>query len=328
MAVNDQTKQDTAAAKAKQNGGDGGTSASTMDQREAAAGLNLAGNDTMSGRQGGISIPTMDQRESAAGLTGTSAGREDSFYNYQSRQANPWQSVDSEAFAPMSPTEFKDDSNIAQTGFISGQYEDNQDFGPGGSFAITINGTTTTDENGNTVQTSPFTIDCNAGTGTYPANGTGTTPHVVNFPSPTGISATPSSSGVTSWRVYAKVGATITSNGIDVNANGTIQIVEVADATDLVGSNTKYKATSSTTYDFYFLIGSVDAKRQSLGGKYNVKVTQIQNGNYSYGNVESTTATAGGATVSTKDGLRKFTICINGEPFTADIDVSNIVKVT
>jgi hypothetical protein len=82
---------------------------STMDQREAAAGLNLAGNDTMSGRRGGTSIPTMDQRESAAGLTGTIAEREDSFYKYQPRSANPWQSADSEAFAPMSPMEFKDD---------------------------------------------------------------------------------------------------------------------------------------------------------------------------------------------------------------------------
>ena len=58
---------------------------STMDQREAAAGLNLEGNDTMSGRRGGISIPTMDQREAASGLTGTTSGREDSFYQFSQR---------------------------------------------------------------------------------------------------------------------------------------------------------------------------------------------------------------------------------------------------
>jgi hypothetical protein len=105
---NNQAAKDTARAKSRQNGGDGGTSA-RMSQREDAAGLSLAGNDTMSGRLGGISIPTMDQRESAAGLTWTSAGQEDSFYKYQPRPANPWQSADSEAFAPMSPMEFKDD---------------------------------------------------------------------------------------------------------------------------------------------------------------------------------------------------------------------------
>lgn len=41
----------------------------TMSEREAAAGLNLAGNDPMSGRSGGIQIPTIDEREAAAGLT-------------------------------------------------------------------------------------------------------------------------------------------------------------------------------------------------------------------------------------------------------------------
>ena len=42
---------DSARAKSKQNGGDGGT-AGRMSQREAASGLYLAGNDTMSGRVG------------------------------------------------------------------------------------------------------------------------------------------------------------------------------------------------------------------------------------------------------------------------------------
>lgn len=38
----------------------------TIDEREAAAGLNLAGNNTMSGR--GLRNPTIDEREAAAGL--------------------------------------------------------------------------------------------------------------------------------------------------------------------------------------------------------------------------------------------------------------------
>jgi hypothetical protein len=62
-------------------GGDGGTS-ERMSQREAAAGLNLAGNDPMSGRGG--STPTMAEREEAAGLNldgnNTMSGRIDPFY--------------------------------------------------------------------------------------------------------------------------------------------------------------------------------------------------------------------------------------------------------
>jgi len=46
----------------------------SIDQREAAAGLNLAGNDPMSGR--GQDDPTMDEREAAAGLRGTTTGRD------------------------------------------------------------------------------------------------------------------------------------------------------------------------------------------------------------------------------------------------------------
>ena len=56
---------DSARAKSRQNGGDGGT-AERMSQREAAAGLNLAGNNPTSGR--GLPAPTMDQREAASGL--------------------------------------------------------------------------------------------------------------------------------------------------------------------------------------------------------------------------------------------------------------------
>jgi len=47
-------------------GSRGGSLGPTMSEREAAAGLNLAGNNTMSGR--GEPIPTMSEREAAAGL--------------------------------------------------------------------------------------------------------------------------------------------------------------------------------------------------------------------------------------------------------------------
>ena len=79
---NNQAAKDTAKAKSRQNGGDGGTSAD-FSAREAAAGLNLAGNDTTSGR--GELGPTFSQREAAAGLNlggnSTTSGR-DSFYSY------------------------------------------------------------------------------------------------------------------------------------------------------------------------------------------------------------------------------------------------------
>jgi hypothetical protein len=90
---------DTAAAKAKQNGGDGGTS-QRMSQREAASGLNLAGNDPMSGRGG--STPTMAEREEAAGLTNTMTGRGfvagptsgDPFYQFPSTLSGTDEPVD------------------------------------------------------------------------------------------------------------------------------------------------------------------------------------------------------------------------------------------
>ena len=54
----------------------------SFSERERAAGLNLAGNDTMSGR--GQDDLTMDEREAAAGLRGTTSGRD--FSEQQERQ--------------------------------------------------------------------------------------------------------------------------------------------------------------------------------------------------------------------------------------------------
>jgi hypothetical protein len=71
--TNNQAAKDTARAKSRQNGGDGGTSA-RMSQREAAAGLYLAGNDTISAGRGGVG-PTFSDREAAAGLKNTTSGR-------------------------------------------------------------------------------------------------------------------------------------------------------------------------------------------------------------------------------------------------------------
>ena len=215
-----------------------------------------------------------------------------------------------------------DKNQVFQLGSVT--TEEDQDINATTPFSITVNGSTTASG----VQTSPFTLDCVAGTGEYPAISTGTSPQVVTYASPTGVSVAPPASGTTMFVVYAKVTATMTATaGVDVATTGTIVISETSAAADKVGSNTRYINNGSNSYTFFFLIGNVAASRRS-DGRYAVRISQIQEGNYTYGNVKSTTATAGGATVSTKDGLRKFTICINGEPFTADIDVSNIVKVT
>jgi len=77
----------------KENSNEGrseGNSYDSMSQREAAAGLNLAGNNTMSGR--GQPMPTMSEREAAAGLylagNNTTVGR-DSFYDSEVKALSP-----------------------------------------------------------------------------------------------------------------------------------------------------------------------------------------------------------------------------------------------
>ena len=85
-----QGRRDSAAAAQKRSeqrvepGGDDRGTSERMSQREAAAGLNLAGNNTMSGR--GQPMPTMSEREEAAGLNlagnNTLSGRGDPFYQF------------------------------------------------------------------------------------------------------------------------------------------------------------------------------------------------------------------------------------------------------
>jgi len=84
--ANNRTQQDTARANSRLNGGDGGT-ADRMSKREAAAGLNLRGNNTTSGRN--QQNPTIVEREIAGGLNlagnNPVSGREDSFYTHTSK---------------------------------------------------------------------------------------------------------------------------------------------------------------------------------------------------------------------------------------------------
>ena len=103
---NNQAAKDTARAKSKQNGGDGGT-ANDFSAREAAAGLNLAGNSTISAGRGGVG-PTFSDREVANGLSGTTAGRDD-FYSFTPAPKQPWSSFDSSTFEAGLDMAFKAD---------------------------------------------------------------------------------------------------------------------------------------------------------------------------------------------------------------------------
>lgn len=112
---NNQAAKDTAKAKSKQNGGDGGTAAD-FSAREAAAGLNLSGNNTTSGR--GEIGPTFSQREANAGLTlagnDTTAGRDD-FYSKPSKPKSPWASFDSKEMQAGSNVVFQGDVPSSST---------------------------------------------------------------------------------------------------------------------------------------------------------------------------------------------------------------------
>ena len=77
--VQDQLDRDLDEDRQRRNEGQYGSRSSgngmpSFSERERAAGLNLAGNNTMSGR--GQDDPTMNEREAAAGLRGTTSGRE------------------------------------------------------------------------------------------------------------------------------------------------------------------------------------------------------------------------------------------------------------
>ena len=216
-----------------------------------------------------------------------------------------------------------------------GGVEEDQDFDPTASFSITTNGTTS-----GGVQTSPITIKCLGGLAYYPkpyatAQTGSPAPQTVTVAggssgSGASISVSPPSSGTTIYRIFATCTGTRNSNGvIDMSSTGTISIIIGTDVAvaDLTGSNTRYKATGISTYDFYFLIGSIAVSRRS-DGKFQVYINQVQLGDYTYGPlISKTETTAGSVVVPINDGLREFTFCINGEAFTGDFEVSNIQKV-
>jgi len=115
-----QAAKDTARAKSRQNGGDGGT-AERMAEREANAGLNLAGNNTTSGR--GLAEPTFSQREASAGLNldgnSTTSGRDD-FYSFKPSRVQRDVEVDSGLYDLPPPVIFDTPAERELTSGLSG----------------------------------------------------------------------------------------------------------------------------------------------------------------------------------------------------------------
>lgn len=217
-----------------------------------------------------------------------------------------------------------DSGSLSDQSAALGATDPDQDFPSGNeSFVISINNST--DTNGS--QTSPFTINCTGGLGKYAAASFGTTPQSVNFSDASGESASPPASGVSYWRIFAKTTAQKQSGGhFDVSSTGSVEI-EDASSGFVAGSNTRYEYNTGGQYFLYFLIGSVAAVRRN-DGLYQVRINQVQVGNYDSGSSTSGSVTVNGTQISTADGLREFTICINGTPFTCDIEVLNVEQVT
>ena len=64
---------------------------------------------------------------------------------------------------------------------------------------------------------------------------------------------------------------------------------------------------------------------QQSGG-YRIFVNQVQIGNYTYGDAQGVAYDDNGN--DTRDGVRSLTICINGEPYKADFELTNIREAT
>ena len=261
---------------------------------------------------------TFAEREAAAGLTSTTAGRDD-FYTKRDRQKETWSSFDSSEMLAGSPMEFKADIPSGADGGdgadgLAGSTPLYQDGAYTGPFAIKINGSYSTSE-GVTSQSSSFNIGVEAGTGTWP------TKTAQSF---SGVSIAASANDEF-YRVYGQITADY-STGSDVLDTWTDPSIQAVTATSgaTVGSNTRY-INNGTNYTFYFLIGTVGITVQPSGG-YRIYVNQIQIGNYTYGDAQGVASDTNNN--DTRDGVRSLTICINGKPYKADFELTNIRELT
>jgi hypothetical protein len=258
---------------------------------------------------------TFAEREEAAGLTNSTAGRDD-FYSNPSKPQASWASFDSGEMKAGSEMAFKADVPSGGGGGdgaddLAGSTPLYQDGAYTGPFAIKINGSYSTDGEGVVSQSSSFTIGVEAGTGTWP------TKTAQSF---SGVSVSASANNEF-YRVYGQITAdySVGSDVLDTWTDPSIQAVTAASGAT-VGSNTRY-INNGTNYTFYFLIGTVGITVQPSGG-YRIFVNQIQIGNYTYGDAQGVSSDTNGN--DTRDGVRSLTICINGEPYKADFELTNI----
>lgn len=261
--------------------------------------------------------PTFTEREASAGLYGTTVGRDD-FYTQRNRQKEAWSSFDGSEMLASSPMDFKDDIPAGADGArgadgLGGSTPLYQDGAYTGPFAIKINGSYSTSE-GVTSQSSSFNIGVEAGTGTWP------TKTAQSF---SGVSISASANDEF-YRVYGQITADhgTGSDVLDIWTDPSIQAV-VATSGTTIGSNTRY-INNGTNYTFYFLIGTVGITVQPSDG-YRIYVNQIQIGNYTYGDAQGVSSDTNGN--DTRDGVRSLTICINGKPYKADFELTNIREV-
>ena len=265
---------------------------------------------------GGISGPSFFEREVAAGLHGTTTGG-DRFYENNSRISTPdptdWGIYDDNPVTPSA--QGGKSENVVSGGGGNGSTPLYQDGAYTGPFAIKINGSYNTDGEGVVSQSSSFNIGVVGGTGTWP------TKTAQTF----GGDSIPASANDEFYRVYGQITAKY-SAGSDVLDTWTDPSIEAVTATSgtTVGSNTRY-INNGDDYTFYFLIGTVGITVQPSGG-YRIYVNQIQIGNYTYGDAQGEQADDNGN--DTRDGVRSLTICINGEPYKADFELTNIRSAT
>ena len=267
---------------------------------------------------GGISGPSFFEREVAAGLRDTTTGR-DQFYENQSRISTPdptdWGIYDDNPVTPSAQGGRQEDVVAGGDGGGDGSTPLYQDGAYTGPFAIKINGSYSTGGEGQTTQSPSFNIGVEGGSGTWPTSGA------------TSFSGASTSANASDefYRIYGKITATRTagSKTIDSWTGASIQVV-TATSGDTIGSNTRFKNEGSNTYTFFFLVGTVGITVQPTGG-YKIFVNQVQIGDYTYGTAEGVEADDDGN--DTRDGLKSLTICINGTPYTADFEITNIVKV-
>jgi hypothetical protein len=265
---------------------------------------------------GGISGPSFFEREVAAGLHGTTTGR-DQFYENNSRISTPdptdWGIHDDNPVTPSAQGGKSED--VVSGGGGDGSEPLYQDGAYTGPFAIKINGSYSTDGEGVISQSSSFNIGVEGGTGTWP------TKTAQTF----GGDSISASANNEFYRIYGQITAK-RSPGSDVLDNWTDPSIEAVIATSgkTIGSNTRY-INNGDDYTFYFLIGTVGITVQPSGG-YRIYVNQIQIGNYTYGDAQGEQADDNGN--DTRDGVRSLTICINGEPYKADFELTNIRSAT